>query len=76
VRRRRLAKVTAADLASVVMAHCRSSSSVSRLDTIAHLPVGETIPCIFRIMDSSAVIARTLQGMTRVRPGQAPGRWE
>jgi hypothetical protein len=30
------------------------------------------IPCIFRIMESSAVSARTLQGMARVRSGQAP----
>ena len=32
----------------------------------------ETIPRIFRIMDISAVTARTLQGMARVRSGQAP----
>jgi hypothetical protein len=30
------------------------------------------IPRIFRIMDTSAVTARTLQGMARVRSGQAP----
>jgi hypothetical protein len=32
----------------------------------------EIIPCIFRIMNTSAATARTLQGMARVRSGQAP----
>jgi len=32
----------------------------------------ETISWMFRIMHTSAVIARTLQGMARVRSGQAP----
>jgi hypothetical protein len=32
----------------------------------------ETIPRIFRIMNTSAVTARTVQGMARVRSGQAP----
>jgi hypothetical protein len=31
-----------------------------------------TIPRIFRIMEASAVTTRTLQGMVRVRSGQAP----
>ncbi len=35
-------------------------------------PVAEIIPCIFRIMNTSAATARTLQGMVRVRSGQAP----
>ena len=35
-------------------------------------PAADIIPCIFRIMDTSAVTARTLQGMARVRSGQAP----
>ena len=35
-------------------------------------PAAKTIPRIFRIMDTSAVTARTLQGMARVRSGQAP----
>jgi hypothetical protein len=35
-------------------------------------PAAETIPRIFRIMDTSAVTARALQGMARVRSGQAP----
>jgi len=35
-------------------------------------PVAEVIPRIFRIMDISAVTARTVQGMARVRSGQAP----
>ena len=32
----------------------------------------KVIPRIFRIMDPSAVTARSLQGMARVRSGQAP----
>jgi len=32
-------------------------------------PAAETIPRIFRIMDTSAATARTLQGMARVRSG-------
>ncbi len=32
----------------------------------------KVIPHIFRIMDTSAVTARTMQGMARVRSGQAP----
>ena len=35
-------------------------------------PVAHIIPRIFRIMDISAVTARTVQGMARVRSGQAP----
>ena len=35
-------------------------------------PAARIIPRIFRIMDTSAVTARTLQGMARVRSGQAP----
>jgi hypothetical protein len=35
-------------------------------------PASEIIPHIFRILDISAVTARTLQGMARVRSGQAP----
>ena len=35
-------------------------------------PVAEIIPCIFRIMNTSAATARTVQGMARVRSGQAP----
>jgi hypothetical protein len=35
-------------------------------------PAAETIPRIFRIMDTSAVTARALHGMARVRSGQAP----
>jgi hypothetical protein len=35
-------------------------------------PAAETIPRIFRIMETSAATARTLQGMARVRSGQAP----
>jgi hypothetical protein len=42
------------------------------LHSIARLPSAEIIPRIFRIMDPSAVSARTLQGMARVRSGQAP----
>ena len=34
--------------------------------------MAKIIPRIFRIMDTSAVTARTLQGMARVRSGQAP----
>jgi hypothetical protein len=34
--------------------------------------MAKIIPCIFRIMDTSAVTARTLQGMARVQSGQAP----
>ena len=37
------------------------------LDSIAHLQAADIIPRIFRIMDTSAVTGRTLQGMTRVR---------
>jgi hypothetical protein len=36
------------------------------------LPPALTIPYIFRIMNTSAVTARTLQGMARARAGQAP----
>ncbi len=35
-------------------------------------PTALTIPCIFRIMNTSAVTSRTLQGMARARSGQAP----
>jgi len=35
-------------------------------------PAATIIPRIFRIMEASAVTARTLQGMARVRSGQAP----
>ena len=35
-------------------------------------PVEKIIPPIFRIMGTSAVTSRTLQGMARVGPGQAP----
>jgi len=34
--------------------------------------MAKIIPRIFQIMDASAVTARTLQGMARVRSGQAP----
>ena len=36
------------------------------------IPVAKIIPRIFRIMETSAVAARTLQGMARVGSGQAP----
>ena len=39
------------------------------LDSIARLPAAGTIPRIFRIMDSSAVTARAVRGMSRVRAG-------
>jgi hypothetical protein len=35
-------------------------------------PAAWTIPRIFRIMETSGVATRTLQGMARVRSGQAP----
>ena len=35
-------------------------------------PVARIIPRIFRIMNTSAATTRTLQGMARVRSGQAP----
>jgi len=35
-------------------------------------PWAGNIPCIFRIMDSSALTARTVQGVVRARSGQAP----
>ena len=35
-------------------------------------PAVKTIPRIFRIMETSVVTTRTLQGMARVRSGQAP----
>jgi hypothetical protein len=35
-------------------------------------PAAETIPRIFRIMDTSAVTARTVEGMASLRFGQAP----
>ena len=35
-------------------------------------PMAKVIPRMFRIMDTSAVTARTLEGMVRVRSGQAP----
>jgi hypothetical protein len=39
-------------------------------------PAANIIPRIFRIMDTSAVTARTLQGMARVGPGRLrPGPW-
>ena len=34
--------------------------------------MAKIIPRIFRIMDTSTVTARTVQGMARVRSGQAP----
>ena len=34
--------------------------------------MAKIIPRIFRVMDASAVTARALQGMARVRSGQAP----
>jgi len=34
--------------------------------------MAKIIPRIFQIMDASAVTTRTLQGMARVRSGQAP----
>jgi hypothetical protein len=38
--------------------------------------MAKIIPRIFRIMDTSAVTARTLQGMARVRSGRLrPGPW-
>jgi hypothetical protein len=35
-------------------------------------PVAEIIPCIFRIMNTSAATARSMQGMARGPSGQAP----
>jgi hypothetical protein len=35
-------------------------------------PMAKVIPRMFRIMDTSAVTVRTLEGMVCVRSGQAP----
>ena len=52
----------------------RSSESVHSacLDSITGLPGGRDHSAHFRIMEPPAVTAHTLQGMARVRSGQAP----
>ena len=42
------------------------------LDSITHPPSAKVIPRIFRIMETFAVTTCILQGMARVRSGQAP----